>query len=618
MFDAQIDIHTAPDAIEASLEMGKYNHIWTSSHTRLKRLATIRKAKKVFKIIGGLQQNEYPSSREEVEYFGDKYLQAESFPKRSGLRGRPAAEKFVKEYGAILDVVTGRRAALIALSRLEDDWAELIAHLSGKRGAPVVYGNYEMIPICSAITTLRALGLGISDCTSDKIREIWPDLNSRRQTSIRIFIGRLRKLHSSSNVLPSLLPDLRPEDIPFKISLKKRATPSFHPDFKKLVDKFVHHYAHGISDTRFGTAFRQLRTRRRGKDRIHNLRVALGWFWHGLVALGVADGERPFNRDCLEEVVLIHDIVELCASGGLGFVCNNQTRRSRVLDVIEFLEWNSKGYSAEIPRSFYNGWNIRLHKNVETEDRLRKSTSCLKFIHSEELQRRFFMMPRHFFDEARPVIDEFHTFMRSDGNGISREQHRALELGILAALSAINTVYPARLRTLVQLKSWGQSPNIEFPDGNDRDCVYLNIPGKIVKNNKYVPGILLRPGDSVSPRTVLSWYLTDVHPLVLKYKHRQAALRQPELLFTGLNIETVRRYWQHHVPAETGLDLTPHMCRHWGASLLKANGVSDEEIAALLNITPGVVENNYAFVSKDCQLGHVMEVHAGIYRKLGI
>jgi hypothetical protein len=54
------------------------------------------------------------------------------------------------------------------------------------------------------------------------------------------------------------------------------------------------------------------------------------------------------------------------------------------------------------------------------------------------------------------------------------------------------------------------------------------------------------------------------------------------------------------------------------ASLLLANGVSIEDVAELLCITPGVASRNYAFVERSTIIQGVMKAQGAIFARLEV
>lgn len=617
MFDTKFTFAIAPETIKIDLEAGVFNDIWKSAETRKKKNATLNGVEKIFRACGLTRPEEKPSTRAEIAFFVDQHLKAGNFPSKSGLKTVKQAERRMKDYSAIIDVVNGTREAKAASLQLSDDWAELLSYLSGQREAPQIFGNYELIAIRSLITQCRLRKISIAGLTAELIREFSAELQPRTVDAVVKAVVRLSSLRNAENVPSHLLPKVSPDQLLGLVQSTTRVVPPLHSQFRSLMDAYIAEQATGRTVEMFGLEERTVETAELSDARIKNIRVALRWLWHGLVALDITSATSPFEQRKLTRPALLSDLVGACSCGLLGPICQADTRRARTLIVKSFLNWLDPGFQEKIPERFFQSIKLRAAPK-ETTDRINKRKSCIEFIQNEDQQRQFFLLPRHFYDEARPLIENFHSLARADGDGVSMEQNRALELAIMAALTSMNTVFPARLATLMQLEIYGSNQHIFFPQDEKRqETVILEIPGNIVKNGRFASGVPIRSSKTRNSRKILRWYIDEVHPLVLAYKHKRSDLRRPELLFTGLNINSVRRYWRGHIQ-DVGLDLTPHKCRHFTASLLLASGVPLEDIAELLCDTVRVTEKNYAFVARNLVIQSVMDAQAEIYRNLGI
>ena len=622
MFDAPTTKQSqslTPTILEGDLASGRYNDNWTSAGTRDRKRAAIRKAKNVFTSIGGFMlEEDFPCTRGDVEFFASRYLQSDEDARRATIKNKKSAARWVEEYCTVLDVASGLRDAAAALRGQNDDWAELVAYLTGQRGFPVVYGNYKMLPITSLALRCRERGITIAQLSTSIVTEFFPTLLKHQQASVLKGLSRLQDLHGSSYLPVELLPDVDVTQLHNLATPPIRVVPPIHPDFAFLMDSYLKEASEGTVEDLFGTVKRKFATKELSKSRVKNLQASIRWLWHGMVVLQIANHKGPFDPQCLTDYELIIDLIETCANGGLGSIIDSQTRRSHTLNVILFLEWNSPGFRDQLPKSLLRNRDILSNsQKPDTHDKIKKRNACENFINDKKLQKAFYLMPRNFYDDAKPIIAHFHAHARNDGNGISRTQNRALEQGIMAAITAINTIYCSRLATINRLVISGENSNIEFPDDDRKDSLVLNIPGHIVKNGSFVSGLQLRPNGAVNPRNILRWFIDDVHPLVLKYKHRKDECRHPDLLFTGLHTDTLRRYWANHT-ASRQLDMTPHMCRHFSASLLLDNGASYRDVATLLGISETITMNNYGFISKGKKIQDMMNVQATIFRNLEI
>lgn len=617
MFDTTFTCGIDPATVRSDLKAGVFNDDWPSEKTRERKRATLNKTADIFLAYGLTSPEEMPSTRSDVAFFFDQHLKGGNFPRKSRLKTVQDAERWMKRYSVIVDVVNGSRAAKAAALQCDDDWALLLSYLAGQRELPQVFGSYEMIAIKSLVSQCRIRGISIADLTADKIRGFAPELSRKTIAALIKAIVRLNSLRDADAVPGHLLPDVSPEHLTGLAQPAKRVVPSLHVTFSSLMEAFVAEQESGRIVEMFGLEERTLETNELSESRIKNIRVALRWFWHGLVALDITSPNTPVDRSKLTRPALMFDLVGACASGLLGPICQSDTRRARINIVVSFLNWLEPGFAYKIPKRFFDLKTLN-QAEKETADRIEKRRACVEFVENEEQQRQFFLMPRHFYNEARPLIENFDSLSRADGNGISMEQNRALELAMMAALTSINTVFPARLATLMKLEIYGSNQHIFFPEDEKRqETVVLEIPGNIVKNGRFASGITIAPSKMRNARKILKWYIDEVHPLILKYKHKRSDLRRPKQLFAGLNIDTVRRYWKCHI-ADIGLDLTPHRCRHFSASLLLASGVPLEDIAELLCDSVKVTERNYAFISRRMVIQNTMDAQAKIFRKLDI
>lgn len=608
-----------PSNLKENLVAGRYDFAWAET-TRTRKLTAIRKAQKMFARSGlFVAEEDFPGTRDDLEFFAATRLGSVERTRGLGFKTVEAARTWVQEYSTILDVASAVHDAELATRVQDDDFAELLAHLTGKRGAPVILGNYPMNAVMSFVMRCRENGRPLRSLDLEAIGEISGSLpESRRKTFLR-GLACLLELHGSNCVPAELLPKVDPVNLQRLAGPETRVVPPLNPAFLELMERFLLEASTGQVAARFGPKTIMIDTEEKSVARIKNLRDAVRWLWHGLVVLGIADHEKPFQGECLYEAELIMHVIRACASGRLGPISTTQTRRDRTMDAIAFLEWNCPGLRDRLPRSIFSAKEISRRFTRVTEDRQKKEAACLTFVNSKEEQRIFFTMPQMFYDEARPIIESFSAHTRPDGNGMSKAQNRALEQGIMAALTAIRTVYPTRLATAAQFMIDGPHPNVIFPDEHDdrRDCVMVTIPGHMVKNRKSLTSLPLRATGKMSPRKILRWYIDEVHPLVLRYKHKHASLRRPELLFTGLHHDTIHRYWTSHT-AEMGLALTPHMCRHFLASLLISNSVPIADVAQLLGISETVTARHYAFIAETQVVQNVISAQLKIYQELDL
>ena len=596
---------------------GKFDHHWTKSR-RLKIQGSVNKAPKIYKALAGISSAECITiDVDALDLLARPYLEAKRVPAGCGFKTYTSFYTWWSNLRSFFDVVSGRRASIAALMALQDDWADLIAQLTGQKGTPAAFNTQEMLPLLALARECRSREIALKDLSAGIVEEFGASLPSGTKTAVRRGYGTVLHLRGSNLVPTTLLPEGTLAPLRALTPPNVRQVPALHPEFEQLMADYIARKVKGEKIATFGNERRPIEGPGVSSDRAKNIRVAIRWYWHGLVALKLARADRPVDLAILTRPVVLYDVVRASATGGLGATCDGDTRRAWTRSVIAFLNTLSPGYSTEIDDVFFEDQALRKNREEKPNGRFKRET-CLEFIKNRELQKRFFAMPRMFFDEAQPLIENFQNLGPADGGFITRDQHRALDLAIMAALSAINTRFPARLKTLGQVHAGGSEPHILFPEGGcHAKDVLLDIPGYIVKNGYYASGVPLIPSRRVDQRKILQWYIEKAQPLVLKYKPTKSNLRKPERLFCGLHVETLRRIWRRYT-SEAGLAITPQMCRHMIASLLYSKGVPIELIAELLGDQIDTVANSYTFVDRAAQIQGVMDAQAQIYQEIGI
>ena len=611
---------TAPTLRTAlkNLADGRYDDVW-AKNSRLKIRGSVRKAPKVFAaIVDFTSPDQILCDVVELDRIVAPFLKKRTFPSRCGFKSFQSFRTWHSNTRSFFDVVSGRRSSMTAIMAQEDEWTVLIAHLSGLRGSPRVLSEYEMLAIFSLVRECRIRGIGPADLRAETIEAFAPHLRPGTKNAIKRACERIDSLRADSRVPREFLP---PAPIGKLLALSGpqiRTVPPLSDHFSALLDSHVEALVRGSKTAFFGTMERTVETKAIGEDREKNIRVAIRWYWHGLVALGLASPDTRVNLKVIAEPVVLHDVVRACAQGRLGAICDGETRRARVMMVISFLDRLAPGYGAKIGEAFFEDRSLGRDPTREKSDAAFKEETCLEFIHDRSFQHRFFSLPLKCVEEARPLIAKFGDLGPVDGRPLTGAQHRALDLALMAALTAITTRFPGRLKTLVRLDCGGPRPHILFPEKGFRSKdVVLDIPGYIVKNGHHASGIPLMPARTISPRRILQWYMAEARPLVLRHKSTMPSLMRPEKLFCGLHIETLRRIWRRHA-SEAGLVATPHMCRHLIASLLYARGVPIEHIAELLGDSVDMTAEAYTFVDRATQIQGVMDAQAKVFKELGL
>lgn len=218
----------------------------------------------------------------------------------------------------------------------------------------------------------------------------------------------------------------------------------------------------------------------------------------------------------------------------------------------------------------------------------RRRVWCREFLQNKQRQVAFFKLPQTCFDQARFVLSKYQSLSKP-------QKKQAVAWAVAAAAAAILTSVPLRISTLLALDLGSANSTVNVREkGKD---VRLDVSGAIVKNKYTYDGIGLTPKPGGNPKEILSWFINEVRPLILKegiVNH----LRNPDLLFCGINDERMRRIWVD-ATLLAGVDMTPHMVRHAIATIMANEPDADISlIAALLGDTEATVRKNYIFVEQ--------------------
>jgi len=580
---------------------------------------SVNKAIKVYNALGlATSEALIPCDPNEPKHIYAKVKRTGRIPHGCGFKSIESVKTWASNLSSFFDVVSGRRVVANAFATLDDDWAALLNHLVGHTGGPVILNTYERISLNALTRECRLRGLSLRTLTAGNIEGIARDLLPNMKQTIRRGAMRLEALRTDARVPECLLPVTPIGPLAPLTSPIQRVIPPLHPELQRALDTYIDMRRRGETSLEYGTETRKIETNGISEERAKNIAVAVRWYWHGTVELDLTAPDKSFNLDAFTRPEVLADVVAACAAGGLGPICQTDVRRARVNSVIQFLTHLQPDYDRLCNPKLLKAKELSHQKEGESVNAALKRETCLRFINDEAFQRQFFSMPRVFFDEAKSLIDRFDTLKTSDQPGLSRTQHRALDLAIMAAHTTIVTRYPLRLSTTHRLLSDGIHPHVILPENQfGPDTVTLLVPGNIVKNGYFSQGVPLSNTKTVHPQKIITWYLKKAHPLILKHKPTHKKHRQPNALFCGLHVETLRRIWRNYVE-EIGLHMTPHMCRHLVASHLYANGVPLCQIAELLGDKEETVRNAYIFVDRVRMIRDVMDAQAAIYRRLGV
>lgn len=230
-------------------------------------------------------------------------------------------------------------------------------------------------------------------------------------------------------------------------------------------------------------------------------------------------------------------------------------------------------------------------------------------------------------DEKMWVVLNMHTLLFQEAQDAWRDyphqspvrQAQTLGLATLAAIAAIETSFPFRSHTVLNLSLYGDDPDVKLPS-EQPNRVEFDVVRRIIKNRETFTGDL-DDSESSRPREILDWFVGGPREEILKNTYfLPARRRQPDLLFCGYNYKRYNETLQFH-SARLGLPMKTHQWRHAVASILiNLEGANVEDIAAVMNISVAVLLERYAFIRKSLRVARGMrnldKLRAGLNEKI--
>lgn len=187
----------------------------------------------------------------------------------------------------------------------------------------------------------------------------------------------------------------------------------------------------------------------------------------------------------------------------------------------------------------------------------------------------------------------------------SVKKAQTLNLATLAAIAAIETSFPFRAHTVLNLSLYGDDPDIKLPQKHP-NRIEFDVVRTIIKNRKTFDADL-EDSESSRPREILDWFVAGPRAEILKNTYfLSTPKRKPDLLFAGYEYQRYNETLQFH-SARLGICMKTHQWRHAIASILiNLEDANVEEIAAIMNITPAVLLKRYAFIRKTLRISRGM------------
>lgn len=181
------------------------------------------------------------------------------------------------------------------------------------------------------------------------------------------------------------------------------------------------------------------------------------------------------------------------------------------------------------------------------------------------------------------------------------KQAQTLNLATLAAIAAIETSFPFRARTVLNLSLFGENPDIKLPHKYP-NRIEFDVVRTIIKNRRTFDADL-EDSESSRPREILDWFVGGPREEILRNTYfLSPQKRKPTLLFAGYDYKRYNETLQFH-SARLGVRMKTHQWRHATASILiNLEDANIEEIAAVMNITVAVLLKRYAFIRKSLRI----------------
>lgn len=203
------------------------------------------------------------------------------------------------------------------------------------------------------------------------------------------------------------------------------------------------------------------------------------------------------------------------------------------------------------------------------------------------------------------LFQEAQDAWRKYSHQSSVKKAQTLNLATLAAIAAIETSFPFRSHTVLNLSLYGDDPDIKLPQKHP-NRIEFDVVRTIIKNRKTFDADL-EDSESSRPREILDWFVAGPRAEILKNTYfLSTPKRKPDLLFAGYEYQRYNETLQFH-SARLGICMKTHQWRHAIASILiNLENANIEEIAAIMNITPAVLLKRYAFIRKSLRISRGM------------
>lgn len=332
---------------------------------------------------------------------------------------------------------------------------------------------------------------------------------------------------------------------------------------------------------------------------------ALKWFHNCLVSVG----HLPPSSNATSQEIARLDWLETAVAESLADLRRDPDNRR--------LPWKPIG-AKKLSQHFKYVLNFTHRFAPDTKSevlRVEKIKSIFADLLSDEMtaENKKFCLSILSNNENMWIVLNMHTLLFQEAQDAWRDyphqspvkQAQTLNLAILSAIAAIETSFPFRSHTVLNLSLYGNDPDVKLPADQPKR-VEFDVVRRIIKNRQTFTGDL-EDSASSRPREILDWFVSGPREEILKNTYfLPFRRRQPTLLFCGYNYKRYNETLQFH-SERLGLRMKTHQWRHAIASILiNLEDANVEDIAAVMNITVAVLLKRYAFIRKSLRVARGM------------
>lgn len=278
---SKTNIITLPEA-QGRFARGDFDDAW-AEQTRLKIRGSVNKIPKVYRAVAGMTSPQLiVCDVASHDALFERYLLSKTAPEHCGFKSYSSFYTWYSNSRRFMDVASGSRVRKVALSALDDDWAQLINHLSGQCGTPAWFDQYDMIAISILAAECRERGIAIAQLSASLIMQFVPELRSVPRDAIRNACRLIDSLRETNMVPSDLLPRSPIGSLPTFVASGRPQTPPVGAAYAISRDAYIAKRIKGSKVLPLGSEKREISTHGLGPDRAKSIKQGIDWYWSGL------------------------------------------------------------------------------------------------------------------------------------------------------------------------------------------------------------------------------------------------------------------------------------------------------------------------------------------------